>query len=413
MDATDPAGFHKDYQHGHIYWSPKSEGAHTIAGPIYDKWQAQGGPKTNWGYPVTDDAPTADNQAQFNNFSIGAIYSNPSSGAHLVYGNIYLKWLAIGAEPSFGYPVADEAPAGHGRVSQFSRGAIYWSGPTAAHTLVGDIRIRYDSLGGPTSFLGLPTTDETDIPGATGRMNKFEGGAIYWYGSASSIWVQRGPLGPAYTFAVDQIACTTTRSRSTDTLHISVTVAIAGRDPIVQTKSLGDHAEGFTFPALPLQNIPLADDEIAVFTYLIINNGHSTESDVHKLLETAAVKLADTGAQAAAKVIGEGAKAAAGAAMGALLGSAVAPVIGTIVGAALGAVSAFLLGDLIDTLNPNCDGPVASAAMTIGGKELRERVDAAGAGGVWSHQDSNPGIDSPGGCGANSVYQTTWSVKRA
>ena len=407
-DTPDAKGFHVDYQHGHIYWSPTS-GAHTIIGPIYDKWMSQGGTKSGFGFPMTDDAATADNQARFNTFSIGAIYSNPRTGAHLVYGNIYLKWVAIGGEPVYGYPVADEAPAGHGRVSEFTGGNIYWSGQTQAHTVFGDIRNRYLSLGGPTSWLGLPTTDETPITGATGRMNKFEGGAIYWYGDASNMLVQRGLQGPSYNFAVDQIACTTTRSRNTDTLHISVSVAIAGRDPVVQTKSLGDHAEGFTFPAMPLRNIPIADDEIAVFTYVIINNGHSTQGEVQKLLETAAVKLADTGAQAAAKVIGEGAKAAAGAAMGALVGSAV-PIVGTIVGAALGAVSAFLLGALINAIDPNCDGPIASAAMTIGGKELREKL---ASGQPWSHQDSNPGIDSPGGCGANSMYQTTWSISRA
>jgi len=240
-------------------------------------------------------------------------------------------------------------------------------------------------------------------------MNKFEAGAIYWYGSADSVLVQRGLRGPCYTFSVDTIACNVTRSARRDTLHISVSVAIAGRDPIVKTKSLGDHKEGFTFPGIPLTNIPIADDEIAVFTYVIINNGHSTESEVHKLLETAATKIATTGAAAAAQAIGEGAKAAAGAAIGALVGSPI-PIVGPIIGAALGALSAFLLGELIDVLNPNCDGPIASAAMTIGGAELRQRL----AGGQpWSHKDSNPGVDSPGGCGANSEYETTWSISRA
>jgi len=166
-------------------------------------------------------------------------------------------------------------------------------------------------------------------------MNKFEGGAIYWYGDTSTILMQRCLQGPSYNFSVNQIACTTTRSRDTDIIHMSVSVAMSSRDPIVQTNSLDDHGEGFIFPAIPLTNIPITDDEIAVFTYVIINNGHSTENNVHKLLETAATTLATTGAQAAAKAIAEGAKAAAGAAMGALVGSAV-PIVGTIVGAALG-----------------------------------------------------------------------------
>jgi hypothetical protein len=204
--------------------------------------------------------------------------------------------------------------------------------------------------------------------------------------------MQRGLQGPSYNFSVNQIACTTTRSRDTDTIHKSVSVAIASRNPIVQTKSLGDHQEGFTFPAIPLTNIPITDDEIAVFTYAIIDNGHLTENNVHKHLETAATKLATTGAQAAAKAIAEGTKAGPGVVIGALVGSAV-PVVGTIAGAGLGALSAFLLGDLINALNLNCDGPVASAAMTIERKELRESLEG---GQPWSHKDCNPWIASAG-----------------
>lgn len=408
LDQTSGNGCHVDYRGAHIYWS-HATGAHAIYGFIYDKWISQGGPKSGIAYPITDEASTADNKCRFNNFSRGAIYWTPSTGAHLVYGAIYKKWVAVGGESGYGFPVIDESPAGHGRYNDFSLGSIYWSNETQAHTVYGDIHIKYLSIGGPTSWLGLPKTDEMPIPGATGRMNKFEGGAIYWYGGFDTILVQRGLQGPSYNFSVDTIACNVTRSRSTDTLWISVSVAIAGRNPVVQTKALGDHAEGFTYPGVPLTNIPISDDEIAVFTYVIINNGHSTESDVHKLIESAATKIATTGANAAANAIGEGAKVAAGAAIGAALGSAI-PILGTIVGAALGALSSFLLGELINSINPNCDGPIASAAMTIGGAELRKTLST---GQPWTHKDSNPGVDSAGGCGSNSDYSTTWSISRA
>jgi len=54
-DSTDAKGFHIDYKNGHIDWSPAS-GAHKIAGPIYDKWMTQGGPKSGFAYPITDEA---------------------------------------------------------------------------------------------------------------------------------------------------------------------------------------------------------------------------------------------------------------------------------------------------------------------------------------------------------------------
>jgi len=100
-DQTEAHGYHVDYKNGHIYWSPAS-GAHTITGAIYEKWTTQGGPKSGFTFPITDEVSTADNKCRFNNFNIGAIYFTPATGAHLVYGNIYNKWVAVGSEPGFG-----------------------------------------------------------------------------------------------------------------------------------------------------------------------------------------------------------------------------------------------------------------------------------------------------------------------
>lgn len=48
------------------------------------------------------------------------------------------------------------------------------------HTVVGDIRLKWLALGGPTSFLGQPLIDELSTPDGFGRFNRFEGGMIYW-----------------------------------------------------------------------------------------------------------------------------------------------------------------------------------------------------------------------------------------
>ena len=68
---------------------------------------------------------------------------------------------------------------------------------------------------------------------------------------------------------------------------------MAGRDTVVVSKSLGDHAEGFTYPGIVFRDIQLAENEAAVFSYVIINNGHANESDISKALEFTATKLAD------------------------------------------------------------------------------------------------------------------------
>jgi len=75
-DSTDVKSFYNYYKNGYIDWSPAS-GAHTITGPVYDKWMTQGGPKSGFAYPITDEASTADNKARINNFSIDALYPRP------------------------------------------------------------------------------------------------------------------------------------------------------------------------------------------------------------------------------------------------------------------------------------------------------------------------------------------------
>ena len=52
--------------------------------------------------------------------------------------------------------------------------------PSHAFEVHGDIRKKYDVLGGPGGPLGLPLTDETATPDGVGRFNHFQGGSIYW-----------------------------------------------------------------------------------------------------------------------------------------------------------------------------------------------------------------------------------------
>jgi hypothetical protein len=152
----------------------------------------------------------------------------------------------------------------------------------------------------------------------------------------------------------------------------------------------------------------VSDNEIAVFSYIIVNNGHSGDSVVDAAIRHGAQFLASGGANAAADVVSSAAAAAVGAWLGGVLGSPV-PIIGTIVGGALGALAGKLLNELIDVINPNCDGPLASGLITIPGKELQEKLNANEN---FGQRDKNPGIDSPSGCGSNSYYRTTWSVKK-
>jgi hypothetical protein len=71
--------------------------------------------------------------------------------------------------------------------------SIYWSQPTGAHIVTGEIRDSWLGRGGPTGPLGYPVTDEEPAPGG-GRLCRFAGGTISW--SLASGAVVRAGAGP-------------------------------------------------------------------------------------------------------------------------------------------------------------------------------------------------------------------------
>ncbi len=160
--------------------------SHRVCGRIRDKYLALGGPSGFLGYPVTDETGTPDGAGRFNYFSNGgAIYWTAATDAWSIHGAILDKWASMGWERSvLGYPTTDEsgAPDGVGRFNDFSySGSIYWTPSTGARSIHGLIRDKFLALGGPTSFLGYPVTDETGTPDGVGRFNYFSNnGSIYW-----------------------------------------------------------------------------------------------------------------------------------------------------------------------------------------------------------------------------------------
>ena len=112
-------------------------------------------------------------------------YSSPSTGSHNVCGAILVKYQTLGGPSSFlGYPTTDELGTadGVGRYSDFANGgAIYWTPQTGAWSIHGDILGRWLAIGAERGPLGFPTMDESGTPDGVGRFNYFSnGGAIYW-----------------------------------------------------------------------------------------------------------------------------------------------------------------------------------------------------------------------------------------
>ena len=183
---------------GAIYWSPTT-GAHVVYGAIGAEYAALAHETDAYGRDaqLVLGLPTSDEMnvpgvsgARMNTFQGGAIYWSPTTGAHVVYGAIGAEYAALAHETDaygrdaqlvLGLPTSDEmnVPGVPGaRMNTFQGGAIYWSPTTGAHVVYGAIFALYKSLRGPTSFLGLPTSDEEGIPG--GRISFFQNGWIQW-----------------------------------------------------------------------------------------------------------------------------------------------------------------------------------------------------------------------------------------
>lgn len=126
---SDGVSRRQEFQGGHIYWSPAT-GAHSIQGLIYDKWKALGAETGVLKFPTSDEIVAPDGKGRFTTFQGGAIYWSPTTGAHPVYGPLYLFWAHFGYEAgSFGYPTGDPVYTGDNVSQQFQRGTLrLWDG---------------------------------------------------------------------------------------------------------------------------------------------------------------------------------------------------------------------------------------------------------------------------------------------
>ena len=119
---------------------------------------------------------------------------------------IEAKAKALGGLPGNPLGSVREVPGGY--VGAYQGCDIYFTPTDGAHEVHGDIRAKYNAVGGPSGALGLPVTDETGTPDGVGRYNHFQGGSVYWTphtgpmivrGRVRDLWAsqgwERGALG--------------------------------------------------------------------------------------------------------------------------------------------------------------------------------------------------------------------------
>jgi hypothetical protein len=200
-------------------------------------------------------------------------------------------------------------------------------------------------------------------------------------------------------FSLDSYTISNTRSVHEDTNYCTVSITVGTNPAITKTQAMGDQNNG-TFKVglgisadLPATPVPV------VFSYLILNNGHGSASDVEKGIQAALSALGSAGAKAASSAVG----GAIGSALGAALGTAVVPILGT----AIGALAGWVTGEVGTILFANCDGVVATGIRIFTSTDL---INQTANGHKLSETTSHPGTDSATGCGSNSKYSTVDSI---
>lgn len=194
------------------------------------------------------------------------------------------------------------------------------------------------------------------------------------------------------SFSLDSFRITETRSVRTDTDFASVSITVGLNPAVTQTRAMGDLNNGTYQAGIGVAAEIPSDETQVVFTYTIINNGHTDQSTLEKAVSAALSALGAAGAKAGA------------AELGALLGTAVVPVVGS----GLGALSGWLVGELTSVIFANCDGPVAIGVHIYTGEQLIQLV--SGGQKIVEADVQHNGSDSPVGCGSNSVYFTTDTI---
>ena len=182
-DELDVAGGKANtFQGGRILWS-LGTGANGVWGPIGERYTELGGPDSSLGLPTTDDVAVKGGRA--GTFQGGKLYWSPATGTRAVTGPVLAHYQAYdGATGPLGLPVGEleevtdlDQASGPAQQQLFAGGRVYLRAGQARHVR-GAIRDRYLALGGPSGSLGLPVSDEYDVPG--GRRSDFDGGQLTW-----------------------------------------------------------------------------------------------------------------------------------------------------------------------------------------------------------------------------------------
>ncbi|MBL7496094.1 glycoside hydrolase [Frankia sp. CNm7] len=148
------------------------------------------------GAPVRAEGP-AGGGGRWQPFTNGLMFWSVDTGTRALFGAIAQKYLAYGgSNGSLRRPLEDISwtSAPEGLQAVFEGGRIYWHPALGAWVVRGEILNRYLALGGSGAWLGLPVSDEYDVPG--GRESAFQHGKLRWSSTTNQVTEIREPAPP-------------------------------------------------------------------------------------------------------------------------------------------------------------------------------------------------------------------------
>lgn len=173
--------FKKGSAFKNLYWHP-SHGDHVVEHSIRDRYQMMGGTKSKVGWPVTDEKAGPMSCTRMNGFTKGRIVWSCGYGAWPLSGGFNPLWDKLGSHRGdLGVPKSEQykSTVRAGMVKQsFSNGRMYYLAAYGSNAVYGDIGVKYRAMGSEGSKLGAPISSEFDH--GNGRANKFEHGMITW-----------------------------------------------------------------------------------------------------------------------------------------------------------------------------------------------------------------------------------------
>jgi uncharacterized protein with LGFP repeats len=178
--SDNGGGIVQVFEKGAIAWSSAGD-AHAVSGGLRSEYNRAGGIGGRLGWPTGDQScaePTRCSQA----FTGGTLYWSSTQAAVIVGAPIGVAYAAAGGPAVLGWPTSGDiyvAANGAGIIQTFEKGVVTASKLHGTHSLRGEMRIYFNTLGGLSESIGWPNS-EMSCDGAGVCTQIFSGGVLTW-----------------------------------------------------------------------------------------------------------------------------------------------------------------------------------------------------------------------------------------